>query len=223
MAKQRRVNSRAVRSKPADTMPPSPARGRQPAISPAAATQPPLAGPPAPRPRYLEAIALYEQGVAALQSHQYALASSVFRSVLTRYPEQKELQERVRLYLNICDRHLKPQAASPSTPEERVFAATLAVNAGDFDGALGHLRAATTDAPNYDHALYMLASVLALRDQVDEAVPILLRAMALNPDNRALARHDPDLEMLRQHDDVRAALDTTNQSKLERRKPPRRR
>jgi len=118
---------------------------------------------------------------------------------------------------------MAPHAASPSTPEERVFAATLAVNAGNYDVALDHLRVASAEAPECDHALYMLASVLALRDALDEAVPLLLRAIELNPDNRTLARHDPDLQRLREFDSVRAALEATNPPKTDRRKPLRRR
>jgi tetratricopeptide (TPR) repeat protein len=143
--------------------------------------------------------------------------------VLTRYPQEKELHERVRLYLNVCDRHMTPRAVAPSSPEERVFAATLAVNAGNYDEALEHLRTASAESPDHDHALYMLASVLALRDQIDEAVPLLLRAIELNPDNRTMARHDPDLEPLRQYEHVRAALEAANAVKLERRRTPRRR
>ena len=118
---------------------------------------------------------------------------------------------------------MAPRAASPSTPEERVFAATLAVNAGNYDEALAHLRMASSESPEHDHALYMLASVLALRDNLHEAVPLLLRAIELNPDNRMLARHDPDLEALREFDSVRAALEATAPVKTERRKGPRRR
>jgi len=147
----------------------------------------------------------------------------LLRSVVTRYPEERELHERVRLYLNVCERHMAPRAASPSTPEERVFAATLAVNAGNYDEALDHLRTASSEAPDHDHALYMLAAVLALRDALDEAVPLLLRAIELNPDNRTLARHDPDLEPLREFDSVRAALEAINPPKTDRRKPLRRR
>jgi tetratricopeptide (TPR) repeat protein len=104
-----------------------------------------------------------------------------------------------------------------------VFAATLAVNAGNYDEALDHLRAASTESPEHDHALYMLASVLALRDEVDQAVPILLRAIELNPDNRSLARHDPDLESLRQFDTVRTVLEAPAPPKTDRRKASRRR
>lgn len=166
-------------------------------------------------------MALYEQGVAALQQHDYARASSLLRSVLSCYPDEKELHERVRLYVNVCERHMAPRAASPSNPEERVFAATLAFNVGDYDEALEHLQVASRESPEHDHALYMLASVLALRDEFDQAVPHLLRAIELNHDNRAMARHDPDLAPLRQYDSIRAALDAVP-AKPKRRKPSRR-
>jgi tetratricopeptide (TPR) repeat protein len=178
---------------------------------------------PVTRAGHAEAVALYEEGVAALQAHEFARASTLLRSVVSRFPEEREVHERVRLYLNICERHMTPLAASPSTPEERVFAATLAVNAGNFDEALTHLRAAISESPEHDHALYMLASVLALRDEIDEAVPLLLRAIELNSDNRALARHDPDLNALRERESVRQALEATSHAKPERRKVPRRR
>jgi tetratricopeptide (TPR) repeat protein len=181
-----------------------------------------VAKPLVTRAGYVEAVALYEQGVAALQAHDYSRASSLLRSVLSRYPEEKELHERVRLYLNICERHMAPRGLSPSTPEERVFAATLAFNAGNYDEALEHLRTASQESPENDHVLYMLASVLALRDESDEAVSYLLRAIELNPDNRGMARHDPDLEPLRQYDSVRAALEASAPAKAERRKTPRR-
>ena len=181
------------------------------------------AAPPGPTSRHLEAVAAYEQGVAAVQAHEYPRASSLLRSVLARYPEERALHERVRLYLNVCDRHMAPRAESPSTPEERVFAATLAVNAGNNDAALEHLRTALAEAPDHDHALYMLAAVLTLRDQVDEAGHLLLRAIELNPDNRALARHDPDLESLRQFETVRTALESAASPKPGRRKGLRRR
>ena len=214
MAKHRRAKSRPVRPK----RPAGPKnQGRPPARAAASAT----AKPPA-RPGYVEALALYEQGVAALQEHAYPRASALLRSVLSRYPQEKELHERVRLYLNICERHMAPRAAAPTTPEERVFAATLAFNAGNYDEALEHLRTASKETPDYDHVLYMLASVLARRDEFDEAVPHLLRAIELNPENRSRARHDPDLEALHQYDTVRAALQAVPAVKTERRKAARR-
>lgn len=221
MVKQQRASSRSGRSKPVDASVSSDPRMLQRGRASQATHNPVPA--PVPRAGHVEAVALYEEGVAALQAHDFSRASTLLRSVVSRYPEERELHERVRLYLNVCERHMTPRAASPSTPEERVFAATLAVNAGDYDEALTHLRAATSESPEHDHALYMLASVLALRDEVDEAVPLLLRAIDLNPDNRALARHDPDLGALREFESVRHALEAASPAKSERRKAPRRR
>jgi tetratricopeptide (TPR) repeat protein len=206
MAKQRRARTRPV-GKPAQTL------GATPAAVPPA---------PAIRARYLEAVALYEQGVSALQTHEFTRASTLLRSVLSGYPDEKELHERVRLYLNICDRQIVPQAGSPRTPEERVFAATLASNAGDYDTALTHLRAAAQQAPDNDSALYMLAGVLALRGDAEEAATNLVRAIELNPENRAMARHDADLESLRDHPLVRAALEAAPPAKPERRRSSKR-
>lgn len=219
MAKQRRAPSRAVRTRPAEKSVSASARGSDPSHA-----QPPAPpGTPAPRPGHAEAVGLYEEGVAAMQGHDYARASALLRSVVSRYPEERELHERVRLYLNVCERHMAPRATSPTTPEERVFAATLAVNAGNYDEALEHLRVASVDAPEHDHALYMLASVLALRDELNEAATHLVRAIELNPDNRSMARHDSDLEILLQFDNVRAALEAAPTAKGARRKGARRR
>ncbi len=221
MAKQQRASSRSGRSKAVDASVSPDSRMIQRGRESLGEHGPVV--PPLPRAGHVDAVALYEEGVAALQAHEFSRASAVLRSVLSRYPEERELHERVRLYLNICDRHMTPRAASPSTPEERVFAATLAINAGNYGEALGHLRTASSEAPEHDHALYMLASVLALQDEVEEAVPLLLRAIDLNPDNRSRARHDPDLDALRDVDSVRMALEATSHTKSDRRKPARRR
>ena len=219
MAKQRRAKPRQVSSRSQAS------RGRIPSngsgIRPAPAA--PVSRAPVLRASYLEAVALYEQGLAALQAHEYSNASTLLRSVLSGFPEEKELHERVRLYLNVCERQVVPRASQPTTPEECVVAATVAFNAGDYEVALEHLREANRAAPDHDHALYMLAAVLALRNEAEKAVPYLLRAIELNPENRAMARRDADLESLRKNERVRAVLEAPTPAKTERRRSARRR
>lgn len=167
----------------------------------------PKTSSPERRTTYPEAVALYERGVEALQRHAYGEAASLFESVLRQYPDEKELHERVRLYLNICQRQSARQEPTPQTIEERLFAATLAINGGQYDQAIAHLRLVRDEDPDNDHALYMLAVAHAQRDEPAEAVAHLERAIALNPENRGLARTDPDLDPLRDDDAFRAALE----------------
>src|SRR5262245_41499604 len=77
--------------------------GHAPVPSPTPPSTPPApAAAPAPPPRrstYFEAVALYERGLEAIQRHDYRSAIDQLESVLRLYPEEKELHERVRLYL----------------------------------------------------------------------------------------------------------------------------
>jgi tetratricopeptide (TPR) repeat protein len=144
----------------------------------------------------------------ALQGHDFAGAAQVFESVLAQYPEERELHERVRQYLRICERQIAPKEAVPQTREERLYAATLAINGGRYDQAIANLRLVRDEDPDNDHALYMLAVAHAQRGEPAEAVAHLERAIALNPDNRSLAKSDPDLEPLHGDEAFRTALET---------------
>jgi tetratricopeptide (TPR) repeat protein len=165
---------------------------------------------PERKPGYHQAIALYEGAVRLLQRHEFVGAAEQFRAVITGYPDERELLERARLYLRVCERETTRQPKpSPRTPEERIYAATMSLNAGDIAGALTHLRQALDENPNSDHGHYIMAVALSDSGEADKAIIHLQRAIQLNPDNRALARQDPDLEGLRSVGGFSAALETS--------------
>lgn len=220
MAKHRRPQPKSSKTRPA----PAERAGRTAASGtpPADRTNPTANPPPTRRSTYFDAVAVYERGLEALQRHDYRQATDLLESVLRQYPEEKELHERVRLYLNICQRHVAPREEGPKTIDERLYAATLAINGGEYDDAIGHLRLVRDEDPDNDHALYMLAVAHAQRGEPAEAVAHLERAIALNGENRSLARTDPDLEPLRGDDAFRSALETPSAPRIaavDRRRP----
>ena len=232
---EKRPASKATRQKPASARKAAPARkaaaqngGKAPAATarakrsmPAEPAAPAPAAPVAARkPGFYEAVAIYERGVQALQRHDYDGAAGFFRTILERYPDERELLERARLYLRVCERETARQPTGPKTPAERVYAATVALNSGDHTGALDHLQRALGEDPESDHAHYIMAVALGMRGRADEAVDHLRRAIGLNPDNRGLAREDPDLESIRNHEHFGSALNTPPAAN--RRRPPRR-
>ena len=182
----------------------------------------PRRAPPVPlqrRSTYFEAVTLYERGLEALQRHDYHGAGSLFESVLRQYPEEKELHERVRLYLNICRRQATSREEAPQTIEERLYASTLAINTGRYDQAIAQLHLVRDEDPDNDHALYMLAVAHAQRGEHAESIAHLERAIALNPENRARAKHDPDLEPLRADEAFRTTFETAPVQRTDRRRP----
>jgi tetratricopeptide (TPR) repeat protein len=170
------------------------------------------------RSTYFEAVAVYERALDAIQRRDFRLAVDLLESILRVFTEEKELHERVRLYLNICERQAAPREATPQSVEERLYAATLSINGGRFDEAISHLRLVRDEDPDNDVALYMLASAHTQRGEHAEAIAHLERAIAINPENRALARRDPDLEALRQDDAFRLALEVPSGPRAERRR-----
>jgi uncharacterized membrane-anchored protein len=135
--------------------------------------------------------------MSGLQRHEYVLAAGRFRALLERHPAEGALGDRARVYLDLCERELARRPVEPRTVEERLTAATAALNNGDNDRAEGLARAVLAEDPRQDLALYLLASVEARRGAADQALSYLGQAIALSPEARAQARYDPDFESLR--------------------------
>lgn len=217
MVKQRRT-AKAVRTVKKKAAPPKRAAKKARPVPPkrkpvearrTVAPPPPLPATAPPRkPGFYEAVAIYERGVQALQRHDYLGAAGYFKAVLDGYPDERELLERARLYLRVCERETSRQPPAPKSSAERVYAATVALNSGDHAGAMDHLQRALGDDPDSDHAHYTMAVALGMRGRTQEALDHLRHAIAINPENRALARQDPDLDAIRSDSTFRSVLDT---------------
>ena len=161
------------------------------------------------REAYAKAVTLYEKGLKALQRKNYDGAATAFRTLLEDFPEERELHDRARLYLNVCERETGPKVKVPKSVDERILAATLALNRRDVDQALVLLRRTASSHPKHDHIQYMLALAHALRDDVETAAEHLERAIALNPGNRLQAKQEPDFDSIRRTQPFLDAIKTS--------------
>lgn len=211
MAKARRARPR--------TAPKSTAKRATPAGSPrqARAALQEAPKPPERKSTYPDAVSAYERGIAALQRRDYQAAADAFRDLMARFPEERELQERAQVYLRVCERELAA-AATPRTTEERVVAATVALNAGEHDRTLSLLDEVLRDDPKSDLAEYMAAVVYCAKGDPEAAIARLRRSIELNPENRNLARQDSDLDSLHGLDSFKALVEVPS-APARRRKP----
>jgi hypothetical protein len=166
-----------------------------------------------------QALDVFERAFRALQQRQFSRAADLLAGLMRDYPEEKELHERARVYLTICQRQMAPPSHAPRTYEDRVFEATLAINQGSYDEGLSLLRRLETERGTDDHVQYMLTVVHSLRGELDQALTHLRQAVELNPENRFLAVQDADLESLRHEAGFAVSIDP----QLGRRRNPARR
>ncbi len=162
-------------------------------------SRPQVQTPPQPVPAP-EAIALFQRGMEALQRHAYADASAAFNAVVMGFAGERALLDRAKVYLELCARELNRKPPAPRTIEERLTAATAALNNGDDPGAEDLVRSVLGDDPRHDLALYLLAAVHSRRGAIAEALDFLAKAIALSPEASAQARSDDDFLALHDED-----------------------
>ena len=138
----------------------------------------------------------------ALQRHAYTEAAPAFQAIVMGFPAERALLDRARVYLGICERESKKRPASARgslTLEERLTAATAALNNGEDNQAEELARGVLGDDPKHDLALYLLAVIHARRGACADALDLLAKVIAISPEASAQARSDEDFTSL--HDD----------------------
>ena len=143
------------------------------------------------------AVETFERGFQALQQRQFAKAAELLNAVINNFSDEKELQERARVYLVICERQASREA-KPKSFEDRLNAATIMLNRGAFDEGVAILRKLEAEDPGNDYAQYLLCVACSAVGNVEQALAHLRRAIELSPENQFRAAQDPDLEALRQ-------------------------
>ena len=180
------------------------ARAVNPALpSPAGASRPAPAPLVAPTPPAREAVLLFQRGMEALQRHAYTEAAPAFQAIVMGFPAERALLDRARVYLGICERESTKRPASangPLTLEERLTAATAALNNGEDHQAEELARSVLGDDPKHDLALYLLAAVHARRGNCADALDLLAKVIAISPEASTQARSDEDFTSLHEND-----------------------
>jgi tetratricopeptide (TPR) repeat protein len=156
--------------------------------------------PPAPQhkptlnedPGFAQAVQNYEAAVKAMQEHKFEKAKGLLEKILAA--GQRELMDRARVHLNLCNQQLAGGATSFKTHEEHFDYAVSLMNGGQFDQARTHMEKILKGNPKADFAYYGLAVVDCLTDQVESSLKNLGESIRLNPQNRFQARNDSDFQ-----------------------------
>jgi tetratricopeptide (TPR) repeat protein len=139
----------------------------------------------------------YEKGTTALQKKKFEEAEKHFRALLDGFGDEKELADRARLYLAVCQRRTKAPARPAAEGEDVYYAALVEKNRKNFQAAIEQLK--KPSRMNSDGRVpYLMACCYAQLNEVDSALESLERAIAEDEGSRALARRDPDFEPLRE-------------------------
>ncbi len=139
----------------------------------------------------------YDRGVAALQKKKIDEAERHFLDLIQKYPDEKELVDRSRVYLTVCERQRRDPRPALTEPEDFYYAAVLEKNRGNVAEAIEHLqRAARKNGSG--RVDFLFACCYAQQGDLETAVNHLQKAIEGDQRHRILARHDRDFDPVRE-------------------------
>jgi len=154
--------------------------------------------PPKVNPVRTASLKQYEAAVRLLYSHEYEKAKAAFEKVIAAFADDKEVVERSKIHLRLCEQKIARKPAAPRTLDEHYDLAIALINDGKYEESLDHLNKALKSDPKCDYVIYALAVTHCRTGNIDKALASLQTAIGLKPENRFLAQRDSDFEVLKQ-------------------------
>ncbi len=148
------------------------------------------ASAPPPRQDQRDQAAWFEKAVALFHDRRFEQAKALFEKAASG--PALEVAHAARVHIRMCEQRLNRSEPKPSSAEEHYAYAVVLINQRELETAEKHLAEAARLAPDADHVYYALALCRGLRGDYEGAGVQLRRAIALQPQNRYLARRDPD-------------------------------
>lgn len=156
---------------------------------------------------------LYEQGLKKLHGGDYEAARKLMDKIEGADPDEIDILGRARSVRAICVERIESRKTAnrkPTTAEEWYDYGVLLHNQGSYEDALKHFQRALKLADeDLDFVYYAMAATTARQNDGSQAIELLKKAIALRPESRFVAAHDPDFSALRSDSTFRDILEVT--------------
>jgi tetratricopeptide (TPR) repeat protein len=139
-------------------------------------------------------LASFEAAMKLFHARKLREAREQF-ALVAQGPE-RDVAQRARLHIAMCDRRLQQAAVNLQSAEDYYNYGVALINTRNIAEARQHLEKAIQMAPGADHIHYALALAQALGGDLSGAHENLKRAIDLEPRNRIIARQDADFAPL---------------------------
>ncbi len=139
-------------------------------------------------------LAAFEAAMKLFHARKLREAREQF--VLAARGAERDVAQRARLHIAMCDRRLQQSAVHLQSAEDYYNYGVALINTRNVLEARQHLEKALQMAPGTDHIHYALALAQALGGDLAGAHDNLKRAIDLEPRNRIIARQDADFAPL---------------------------
>jgi tetratricopeptide (TPR) repeat protein len=147
---------------------------------------------------YQKALAAYAEAIKEFRREKFDKAIETLRSFIEKFPAERELVDRARIYVAVSENRLKGKGESVAlkTAEDHYQYGIYKMNAGEHDEALKLFEKAAKLEPESGKISYGLADLCCRMGQVEDCLENLKKAVQIDKSFRVLAQNEPDFEPL---------------------------
>jgi tetratricopeptide (TPR) repeat protein len=138
----------------------------------------------------------YEVAVKLVYSQEFAKAKESLEKIIQSALQDKDIAERAKSLLRICDQKLSGSGGSPRSMDDLYNMGVALMNQGKLGEAREQFQKALKLNARCEYVLYALAATHSRSGNLEEALDTLKAAISLKPGNRFLARNDSDFDPL---------------------------
>jgi tetratricopeptide (TPR) repeat protein len=150
----------------------------------------------AKKDEYQKTLAAYNQAMKNFHNKNYEKASQLLMAFLEKYSSEKELVDRARIYLKICENQLKKASEALKTFDDYYESSIIKINENEPDEALKLLEEAQKMKPEEGKIFFLMADALCLMEKEDECLENLRKAIQIDESFAVLAQNEPNFEPL---------------------------
>jgi len=146
----------------------------------------------------------FEKAMGLFHKGDFAKAREAF--LASAGGPNRDMGHTAQMHIRMCERRLSKSPLEPKTSEDHYNYAVTLMNRGQFQEAEEQFRKSLAGHESADYIHYALALCCGLRGNMEAAAAHLKRAIELRPQNRMIARNDPDFMAIASHSPLRDIL-----------------
>ena len=140
----------------------------------------------------------YEQAMKVFHKGDFVKASELLKTFVAKYPSEKEILDRAKIYLTICQARKVKEKIPLKTFNDYYEYSIYRMNQGGYQEALKSLDKARQMKPKEGKILYLMADVFCLMGKKEECLDHLKKAIQMDKYFSILAQNEADFENLRE-------------------------
>ena len=147
---------------------------------------------------YEQALTAYTLAMKSFHKGELEKAKEGLSAIAGSVPEERELIDRVNMYLQICENRLNPPKVTLKTREDFYQNGVYLMNQGLYTEAIESLEEALSKEPKNAKFLFAMADVSCLKGDLNQCLDFLKQAVGLDPYLAVLAQNEMDFESIRE-------------------------